>query len=83
MAACMQWKIVSSRWQEVTSGIGQTGYRWSPFIPRVVNMAVMGLYDLAGTLQSILSFKILSTGLFLFCFFPFTKPGKFYVANSW
>ncbi len=46
--------------------IGKTGRRsCCHFIPRVADLVVMGVHDAAGTLLSILSIFILSTGLFL------------------
>lgn len=46
--------------------IGKTGQKgWCHCIPRVVDLVAKGVHDAAGTLQSILSSFILSTGLFL------------------
>lgn len=46
--------------------IGKTGWRGCcHFIPRVADLVVIGVHDAAGTLLSILSTFILSTGLFL------------------
>lgn len=44
--------------------IGRTGRRCCHFIPRVVDLVAKGVHDAAGTLLSILSTFILSTGLF-------------------
>lgn len=66
-ATCMQWQIVSPRYQDMTSGLARQGGEVvvTLFPGRVADLVVIGVHDAAGTLLSILSTFILSTGLFL------------------
>lgn len=63
----MQWQIVSPRYQDMTSGLARQGGEVvvTLFPGRVADLVVIGVHDAAGTLLSILSTFILSTGLFL------------------
>lgn len=80
MATCMQWQIVSPRCQDIDKWIGKMGRRGCcHFIPRVADLVVKGVHDVAGTLVCILSFfyPLYRT------VFDFLRLGKIYVANSW